>query len=51
MGSIDLMMAEVLEEIASSDESNEQQQEVIYAFNTDIYGMGHKLKMIAWDRQ
>ena len=51
MASLDSIVSEVVEEIATSDESNEQLKEILNAYNTNIYGMGHKLKMIAWNRQ
>ncbi len=53
MSNIDSMISEVMNEITSTNESNEQLQEVLNAYNTNVYGIaeGQKLKMIAWDRQ
>ena len=53
MSSVDLIVSEILEEIASSSSntSEDQTETVLEAFNTDVYNVGHKLKMIAWDRQ
>lgn len=56
MSAVETLVLEVLEEVvaSSAEAPNEQMEEVLNAYNTDIQcgaQFERKLNMIAWDRQ